>query len=132
MIKVLETIRVEQDKEKITTEYSKFVFLSNFGKPMKSVKKSFKTALLKSQITDFRFHDLRHTFASHYVMNCGDLMSLKEILGHSNLKMVERYSHLAAAYKRKMINNLNGKFLNCQIFAKNQEIGYFGQKNNAL
>jgi len=52
-------------------------------------------------------------------MNGGDFMSLRDILGYSNLKMVERYSNLAAAYKRKMINNLTGKFSDCQIFAKN-------------
>ena len=64
----------------------------------------------RTGIEDFRFHDLRHTFGSHYVMNGGDLLSLKEILGHSNMKMVERYAHLAAAHKRKQINGLNGKF----------------------
>ena len=43
-------------------------------------------------------------------MNGGDLLSLKEILGHSNMKMVERYAHLASAHKRKQVNNLTGKF----------------------
>jgi site-specific recombinase XerD len=46
-------------------------------------------------------------------MTGGDLMSLRDFLGHSNLKMVERYSHLASAYKRKMINILTGKFSDC-------------------
>jgi integrase len=77
----------------------------------------FKNALRKAGIKDFRFHDLRHTFASHYVMSGGDLLSLKEILGHSDLKMVERYSHLASAYKSKMINNLTGKFTAEKKFA---------------
>ena len=40
----------------------------------------------------------------------GDLLTLKEILGHSSMKMVERYAHLAAAYKRKQINNMKGIF----------------------
>jgi site-specific recombinase XerD len=100
---------------------SEYVFLGTHGKALSSVRKPFIKALQKTGIQDFRFHDLRHTFASHYVMSGGDMMSLKEVLGHSNLRMVERYSHLASAYKRKMINNLNGKFDNCQIIAKCQK-----------
>ena len=45
-------------------------------------------------IQDFRFHDLRHTFASWYMMNGGDLYELARILGHSNIKMTERYAKL--------------------------------------
>ena len=74
------------------------------------MRKPFVNALKRAGIEDFRFHDLRHTFASHYVMNGGDLLALKEILGHSDMKMVERYAHLASAHKRRQINNLKGKF----------------------
>lgn len=95
---------------KTTNNGSPFVFLGTREKPLKSVRKPFVKALERAEINDFRFHDLRHTFASHFVMNGGDLLSLKEILGHSNMKMVERYTHLASAHKRKQINNLNGKF----------------------
>ena len=96
---------------------SQYVFLGIRGEPLKSVRKPFSRALKKASIEDFRFHDLRHTFASHYVMNGGDLMALKEILGHSNMKMVERYAHLASAHKRRQINNLKGKFLICHPIA---------------
>lgn len=40
-------------------------------------------------------HDLRHTFASWYMMNGGDLYELAKVLGHSNIKMTERYAKLA-------------------------------------
>ena len=54
-----------------------------------------KTMLERAGIEDFRFHDLRHTFASWYMMNGGDLYELAKILGHSNIKMTERYAKLA-------------------------------------
>lgn len=43
-------------------------------------------------------HILRHTFASHFMMNGGDIVSLQRILGHGDLKMTMRYSHLAPDY----------------------------------
>lgn len=41
------------------------------------------------------FHSLRHTFASHWMMECGDLFKLQRILGHKSIKMTQRYAHLA-------------------------------------
>ena len=56
---------------------------------------SFETVLTMAGIEEFRFHDLRHTFASWYMMNGGDLYELAKILGHANIKMTERYAKLA-------------------------------------
>ena len=42
-----------------------------------------------------RFHDLRHTFASQWVVNSGDLFKLQKILGHQSVQMTMRYAHLA-------------------------------------
>jgi integrase len=58
------------------------------------VEGSFETVLDLAGIRDFRFHDLRHTFASWYMMNGGDLYQLAKILGHANIKMTERYAKL--------------------------------------
>jgi integrase len=41
------------------------------------------------------FHDLRHTFASHWAMSSGDMFRLKEILGHKDIQTTMRYSHLS-------------------------------------
>ena len=62
------------------------------------VDRSFKTVLKKARIEDFRFHDLRHTFASWFMMNGGDLYELAKILGHSNIKVTERYAKLAKSH----------------------------------
>jgi integrase len=55
---------------------------------------SFEDLLNRARISNFRFHDLRHTFASWYMMNGGDLYELAKILGHANIKMTERYAKL--------------------------------------
>jgi integrase len=60
--------------------------------------KSFADVLDRADIRDFRFHDLRHTFASWYMMSGGDLYELSKLLGHSNIKMTERYAELAQAH----------------------------------
>jgi len=62
------------------------------------VDKGFGTVLKMAGIEDFRFHDLRHTFASWYMMNGGDLYELAKILGHANIKMTERYAKLGKAH----------------------------------
>jgi integrase len=65
------------------------------------VEGSFEDLLERANIQDFRFHDLRHTFASWYMMNGGDLYELAKILGHSNIKMTERYAKLARQHIAK-------------------------------
>lgn len=62
------------------------------------VERSFRTILRMARIENFRFHDLRHTFASWYMMNGGDLYELAKILGHANIRMTERYAKLAKSH----------------------------------
>jgi integrase len=58
------------------------------------VEDSFETLLELAGIQGLRFHDLRHTFGSWYMMHGGDLYELAKILGHSNIRMTERYAKL--------------------------------------
>ena len=57
-------------------------------------KRAFAATLKASGIKDFRWHDLRHTFASWWVQGGGDLYRLSRVLGHSTLQMSARYGHL--------------------------------------
>lgn len=74
------------------------------------IKHSFDTARKKAKLEDFHFHDLRHTFASHLIMAGVDLTTLKELLGHKDIKMTLRYAHLAPSHKMKAVEILNQTF----------------------
>jgi len=67
---------------------------------------AFRRALDKSGIalpSGQSAHALRHTFASHFVMNGGDILSPQKILGHSSIVMRMRYSHLSGDHLRSAI-----------------------------
>jgi integrase len=75
------------------------VFAGVDGEPLAGTKTSWLGLMKKSKIKDFRFHDLRHTFASKLVMRGVDLNTARELLGHADLKMTLRYAHLAPEHK---------------------------------
>jgi len=76
-------------------------------KPYSDTKNSFDRACRKAKITNFRFHDLRHCFASHLVMKGIDITTVKELLGHKTLTMTLRYAHLAPSHKVKAVELLD-------------------------
>ena len=66
-----------------------------------------------AKIEDVRFHDLRHSFASHLVMNGVDLKAVQELLGHASISMTLRYSHLAPAHQTKAVKVLDTAYTTC-------------------
>jgi len=62
---------------------------------MEAIGSAWKRALMKAEIQNFRFHDLRHTWASWHVMNGTNLQELMELGGWKSYEMVLRYAHLA-------------------------------------
>ena len=65
------------------------------GKRMERVGSAWKRALRRAGIANFRFHDLRHTWASWHVMSGTSLQELMELGGWKSYEMVLRYAHLA-------------------------------------
>lgn len=60
------------------------------------LQETLKRVLKEAKISyRMRFHDLRHTFASHWMMGGGDLFRLQKVLGHKSAEMTQRYSHLS-------------------------------------
>lgn len=61
----------------------------------RSLRTAWEAALKKAEISDFHWHDLRHTAASYLAMSGVSLVEIAKVLGHRTLQMVARYSHLA-------------------------------------
>jgi len=93
---------------------SPYVFCNKEGKPFENVETSFFTAKEKAGIIDFRFHDLRHTFASQLVMSGIDLNTVRELLGHKSLDMTLRYAHLSSDHKKRAVDILNEQIVPIQ------------------
>lgn len=71
--------------------------------PLKRVRRSFERACRKAGLRDFRVHDCRHTFASWFVMNGGDIYVLREYLGHSTIALTQRYAHLSPDHLKRSV-----------------------------
>ena len=82
-----------------------FIFTNpKTGTRYKDIKKGFRNALRDAGIEDFRFHDLRHTFASH----AGDdpqvsVAALAETMGHKDWKTTMQYTHASKAGKLRVV-----------------------------
>jgi len=83
-----------------------FVFPGTNNNPITTVKKAWKNLLNKAQIENFRWHDMRHHFASWLVMRGVDLNTARELLGHGDIKMTLRYAHLTPEHKAEAVARL--------------------------
>lgn len=78
-----------------------FVFCDDEGNCVDAhhIYRDFQNAQRRAGFTKLiRFHDLRHTFASHFMMNGGNIYDLQKILGHTTLEMTQRYAHMSPAH----------------------------------
>ncbi len=86
---------------------SAYVFPNSEGNREGNLRRAFTRALKRAGINDFRFHDLRHTFASHLVMNGIDIRTVQVLMRHKDIKMTLHYAHLSPEHERKAINRLD-------------------------
>ena len=85
-----------------------FVFTTEDGHPFYWLDNAFKKALKRAGIENFRFHDLRHTFASRLAMRGVPLRTIQELLGHKTMTMTLRYAHLSPGHLREAVEGLCG------------------------
>jgi integrase len=86
---------------------SELVFPNANGGRLDNISTSWENIIKAAQIKNFRFHDLRHDFASKLVMAGVDLNTVRELLGHSDIKMTLRYAHLAPEKLAAAVAKLN-------------------------
>jgi integrase len=77
------------------------------GQRFNNINSAWARLMITASIEGFRFHDLRHTFASKLAMRGVDLYTIKEFLGHASIETTQRYAHLAPDYKSNAIAILN-------------------------
>jgi integrase len=92
--------------EAVTIKTADAVFCKKDGKPYRDFRTAFERAVMRADIPDFTFHDLRHTFASRLVMAGVDLPTVKELMGHKHINMTLRYTHLASHHKKDAVSKL--------------------------
>lgn len=88
-------------------DLSGLVFVNDAGVRFDRVNFSWRRLLKDAGITDFRWHDMRHHFASRLAMGGVDLNTIRELLGHSDYTMTLRYAHLAPEFKMKAVEVLD-------------------------
>jgi integrase len=85
---------------------SAYVFCHPDGARILRIDRSFHSALKRAGIDQFRFHDLRHSFASHLAMRGVPLETIGVLLGHKDPKMTKRYAHLSPASLKAAVTTL--------------------------
>lgn len=91
-------------------EDRRFVFGNGHRRPA-FPQAAWKKALIEAEIEDFRFHDVRHTFASYLAMSGATLAELAEALGHRSLMMVKRYAHLTEGHTANVVARMTERFM---------------------
>ena len=101
-------VPISRDLLPILLDLRKGPFEKVFNITVPALRYSWGQLLKKLGMEQYHFHDLRHTFASHYMMNGGSITDLQKIMGHSRIEQTMRYAHFSPHYIQKTISVMNG------------------------
>jgi len=87
-----------------------YLFANRDGRPFGDIKKGFSSALKKAKIEDFRFHDLKYIFGSYLVMEEVNLKTVQQVMGHKDIRLTMRYSHLSPEYVQEAVERLDNRW----------------------
>lgn len=90
-----------------TSGNSGYVFTNQNESKFTDIKTAWNRLLQEADIEDFRWHDLRHHFASQLAIKGVNLNTIRELLGHSSYKMTLRYAHLSSSHKAEAVSRLD-------------------------
>ena len=97
-----EAVTVLEAWQKQTSEAGP-VFSNRDGDPLTNIKNAWRGLMRQARLENFRFHDLRHDFASKLVMAGVPLNTVRDLLGHTDIKTTLRYAHLAPDHKAEAV-----------------------------
>jgi integrase len=98
-----------QAHHKMRSLSTNLVFPNTDGSKVNDIRFHWEEAIKRAEISDFRFHDLRHSAASYLAMNGATMAEIAEVLGHKTLQMVKRYAHLSEAHTASVVSKMNEK-----------------------
>jgi integrase len=84
------------------------VFCRINGEPIRRFDKAWRSACRIAGFEDLHFHDLRHTYCSNLYMSGASLLDVQDMIGHSDLDIVERYIHLSIVHRQEVQNRMKG------------------------
>lgn len=97
----------------LASQHRRYVFTYK-NKPIKRFNtRAWRKALKRANISDFKWHDLRHTWASWHVQNGTSLHELQQLGGWASFDMVLRYAHLSSAHLKNAAERISGDSKNC-------------------
>ena len=126
LVKRLKQYRIEQLQNKLRLSNLYFdnnlVFCNQYGKYLDSskIRKELKKILKDNEMSDRKFHDLRHTYATRLFELGEDPKTVQVLLGHSNISItLDTYTHVLESMKKKAASKLNDLYSNLSYKGQN-------------
>jgi len=112
LLKWRDHLKWMRHRKKITEIKSDYVFCRLDGTPMKNFSNAWQRLLEIARIKNFHFHDLRHTFCSNLILSGSNIKDVKEMIGHGDISMTDRYSHLTLQHQFERQKQLADHYTN--------------------